>query len=97
LRSTFESAATEGWTARGGSAARVAVVSDDVHSGTYSLLTTGRTANWNGASINAAGKLCNGSRYTVAAWVKMAPGEPDTQLRVSIQRTFGASPTTTRS
>ena len=62
------------------------MTSADAHTGTYSLLTTGRQANFDGASINAAGKLCNGSRYKVTVWVKMAPGQPDTQIRLSLQR-----------
>ena len=49
----------------------------DAHSGTYSLLTTGRQAAFDGAAINAAGKLCNGSRYTVSVWVKLAPGRAE--------------------
>jgi endo-1,4-beta-xylanase len=31
----------------------------------------------------------NGSRYRVSMWAKLAPGEPDAMLRVSIQRTYG--------
>ena len=69
------------------------MTNSDAHSGTYSLLTTGRQAAFDGAAINAAGKLCNGSRYTVSVWVKLAPGEPDSQIRVSLQRSLGTTTT----
>ena len=54
----------------------VAVTNADAHAGTHSLLTTGRQAAFDGAAINAAGKLFNGSRYRVSVWAKLAPGEP---------------------
>ena len=54
---------------------------------------SGRQAAFDGAAVNAAGKLCNGSRYTVSVWVGMAPGEPNTQIRVSLQRTLGTATT----
>jgi endo-1,4-beta-xylanase len=69
------------------------VTTTDAHGGSHSLLTTGRQAAFDGAAINAAGKLCNGSRYVVSVWVKMAPGEPNTQIRVSLQRSFAGATT----
>ena len=92
LHSNFESGTREGWGPRIGRET-VAVTNADAHSGTFSLLTTGRQAAFDGAAINAAGKLCNGSRYTVSVWVKLAPGEPNTQVRVSLQRSFGGTTT----
>jgi endo-1,4-beta-xylanase len=88
IHTDFETATTEGWGPRIGRET-VSVTTADAHGGAYSLLTTGRQAAFDGAAINAAGKLCNGSRYTVSVWAKLAPGEPTSQLRVSIQRTFG--------
>ena len=90
IHSDFETGTREGWGPRIGRE-MVAVTNSDAHSGTYSLLTTGRQAAFDGAAINAAGKLCNGSRYTVSVWVKLAPGEPDSQIRVSLQRSFGST------
>jgi len=92
IHTNFESGTREGWGARIGREL-VAVTNSDAHSGTFSLLTTGRQAAFDGAAINAAGKLCNGSRYTVSVWVRLAPGEPDTQIRVSLQRTLGSTTT----
>jgi len=87
IHTDFETGTSEGWAPRIGRET-VAVTSADAHGGSYSLLTTGRQAAFDGAAINAAGKLCNGSRYVVDLWAKLAPGEPTSQLRVSIQRTF---------
>ena len=88
IHTNFESGTPEGWTPRIGRET-LAVTNADAHESTYSLLTTGRQATFDGPSINAAGKLCNGSRYNIGLWVKLAPGTPDTQLRVSLQRSLG--------
>jgi endo-1,4-beta-xylanase len=92
LRSDFESGGTEGWAPRIGRET-VMVTTADAHGGQNSLLTTGRQAAFDGAAINAAGKLCNGSRYRISVWIKLAPGEPDSQVRVSLQRTFAGATT----
>jgi endo-1,4-beta-xylanase len=88
IHTNFETGTTQGWGPRIGRET-VAVTTADAHTGTFSLLTTGRQAAFDGPSINAAGKLCNGSRYNVSVWVKLAPGQPASQIRVSLQRTFG--------
>ena len=85
MHSSFETGTREGWVPRIGRE-MVAVTNSDAHSGNYSLLTTGRQAAFDGAAINAAGKLCSGSRYNVSVWVKLAPGESSSQIRVSLQR-----------
>lgn len=90
ILTNFEDNTTQGWRPRIGRET-VAVTSADAHSGSFSLLTTGRQQSFDGPSINAAGKLCNGSRYNISVWAKLAPGEPDSQLRVSIQRSLGGT------
>src|SRR6185503_6189909 len=92
IRSDFESGTREGWGPRIGRES-VTVTTADAHGGTHSLLTTGRQAAFDGAAINAAGKLCNGARYVVSVWVKMAPEQPNTQIRVSLQRRFAGATT----
>jgi len=87
IHSDFESGTREGWGPRIGRET-VAVTTADAHGGSYSLLTTGRQAAFDGAAFNAAGKLCNGSRYQVTFWAKLAPGQAPSQLRVSVQRTL---------
>jgi endo-1,4-beta-xylanase len=87
IHSSFESGTREGWAPRIGRET-LTVTTADAHGGAYSLLTTGRQAAFDGPAINAAGKLCNGSRYQVTLWAKLAPGQAPSQLRVSIQRTL---------
>jgi endo-1,4-beta-xylanase len=84
--SNFEDGTSQGWTNRGPET--VAVTNADAHTGSYALLTSNRTSSWNGPSHNAQCKMHNGSRYRVSLWAKLAPGEPDAMLRVSIQRTL---------
>ena len=90
IHTAFETGTTEGWRPRIGRET-LTVTTADQHAGSYSLLTTGRQAAFDGAAIDAAGKLCNGSRYNISVWVKLAPGEPSTQIRVSIQRSLGGT------
>src|SRR5262249_27904880 len=42
-------------------------------------------------SINALTKMTKGFRYKISVWVKLAPGEPATNLRVSVQRTLSGA------
>jgi endo-1,4-beta-xylanase len=88
LVSTFESGGREGWGPRIGDET-VTVTSADAHSGANSLLTTGRTTAFRGVAVNVTNIMFNGSRYKVSLWAKLAPGEPPTQLRVSLQRNAG--------
>jgi endo-1,4-beta-xylanase len=88
IHASFETGTREGWGPRIGRET-VTATTADAHAGSFSLLTTGRQAAFDGPAINAAGKLCNGSRYLVSVWARLAPGQPSSQLRVSIQRTLG--------
>jgi endo-1,4-beta-xylanase len=90
IHTNFETGTAEGWRPRIGPE-MLTVTAADAHGGTYSLLTTGRQAAFDGPNINAAGKMCNGSRYTISLWAKLAPGQPAAQLRVSIQRTLSGA------
>jgi endo-1,4-beta-xylanase len=82
--SDFEDNTKQGWGSRTGTEA-VNITTADAHGGSHSLLITGRTQNFQGPSHDATGKMCNGSQYAVIAWVKMAPNQPATQIRVSVQ------------
>lgn len=86
--SDFEDGTPQGWVGRG--TAVVANVTDDAHTGSRSLRVTGRTAPWNGPTRNVLCKFHNGSSYRVSAWVKLLPGQPASQIRVSLQRTPSA-------
>jgi endo-1,4-beta-xylanase len=91
--STFESNTREGWAPRIGDEV-LTVTSADQHSGMFSLLTSGRTSAFRGPSFNVTNVMFNGSRYRISLWAKLAPGEPASQLRVSLQRNLGSFPAT---
>src|SRR5262245_29533796 len=86
--SDFETGAREGWAPRIGREV-LTVTTADANSGNRSLLTTGRMAAFDGPSFNVTNVMFNGSRYRVSLWAKLAPGEPNSQLRVSLQRNAG--------
>jgi endo-1,4-beta-xylanase len=90
IHSTFEDGTAQHWTPRIGEEL-LTVTTADQHSGSFSLLTTGRQHAFSGPSLNAAGKLCNGSQYRVSVWARLAPGEASTQLRVSLQRSLAGT------
>jgi endo-1,4-beta-xylanase len=86
--SGFESNTTEGWKSRI-NVETVAPTNADAHSGNFSLLTSGRTAAFQGPAFDVTNVMFNGSQYVVSVWAKLAPGQPDSQLRVSLQRNAG--------
>jgi endo-1,4-beta-xylanase len=81
----FEDGTTQGWGPRGEAA--VSVATDMAHSGSYSLLTTDRKAEWQGATMNVAGVLEAGSMYEIGAYVRLAEGEPASRVIITMQRT----------
>ena len=91
--STFETGTREGWAPRIGDET-LTVTTADAHSGAFSLLTSGRTSAFRGPAFNVTNVMFNGSRYRISLWAKLAPGEPSSQLRVSLQRNLGSVTTT---
>ncbi len=87
ITSTFEDGTTDGWSSRSGSST-VAVASGVAHTGTYSLLTTGRTANWDGPSISVSDKMYVGSTYNLSVWVLLTPTDGSSHvINMSLQTT----------
>ena len=85
LATDFEDGTTQGWGPRG--SVTVEAITEDAQSGSYSLKTTGRTANWNGPSINVLGSLQPGGVYEISGYVKLVAGQPASRLIISMQRT----------
>src|SRR5439155_2139413 len=56
--------------------------------GTHSLKTTGRTAGFNGPSLNLFGQLNKGASYRITVSVRMVAGEAPTTIRATMQRTI---------
>ncbi|WP_245529018.1 endo-1,4-beta-xylanase [Beutenbergia cavernae] len=89
VTSDFEDGTTQGWSGRG--SASVAVTADAAHDGAASLLVTGRTQAWNGASLDVTSAFEAGTTYGVDLWLRLATGAEPTDLRVSVQRDAGGS------
>jgi endo-1,4-beta-xylanase len=88
ITSTFEDGGLDGWSSRTGSSAVTNSVAA-AHSGTHSLLTTGRTANFDGPQINVSNKMYNGSKYNISAWVMLVPTDGSNHvINMSLQTTL---------
>ncbi|MEZ0447261.1 endo-1,4-beta-xylanase [Cellulomonas sp. ICMP 17802] len=72
LQSDFETPDPAPWGPRG--PVTLAVTGSDAHSGSGSLLVSGRTGDWNGPATSVAELFTAGTAYTVSAWVRLAPG-----------------------
>lgn len=91
ISSTFEDGGADGWSSRSGSST-VANSTDVAHTGTHSLLTTGRIANWDGPSINVSDKMYVGSEYNISAWVQLTPADGSSHvLNISLQTTLSGN------
>lgn len=88
----FEDGTLQSWNPRGASVV-LANSTETAHAGTHSLQVTGRTATWNGPDINVTNRFSNGSRYRVSVWIKLAPGELATNMRVTLERVLNGSTT----
>ena len=90
ITSTFEDGGLDGWGGRAG--ATVSNVSGISHSGSNSLLTTGRTANYDGPKIDVSNKMYNGSQYAISVWVRMQPTDGTTHIiNMSLQTTLNGT------
>src|SRR5690242_12255993 len=66
VQNDFEDGTTQGWASRGSAA--LASVTDVAHAGTHSLKTTGRTATWNGPSLDVRSLLQKGATYQISGF-----------------------------
>ena len=87
LQHDFEDGTLQGWIPRGGSVVLSNTTEARVRTGTRSLKTTGRTAGFNGPSLNLLGQLTKGATYQVTVSVRLVTGEAPTTVRVTMQRT----------
>lgn len=90
ISSTFEDG-VDGWSSRSGSST-VASSTAAAHSGSASLLVTGRTANWDGPQISVSNKMYVGSAYSISAWVMLVPTDGSQHtMNISLQTTSGGN------
>jgi endo-1,4-beta-xylanase len=91
ITTNFEDGGMDGWSSRSGSSS-VTNSTAAAHSGTHSLLTTGRIGNWDGPSISVSNKMYNGSVYNVSGWVLLTPADGSSHvINVSLQTTLSGN------
>jgi endo-1,4-beta-xylanase len=77
---------TANWQIRGsGVVLQSASAPQPVHSGTKSLLVSGRSANWKGVMQPMLNTLVKGKTYLVSAWVRLPQGTEET-VKLSFQK-----------
>jgi endo-1,4-beta-xylanase len=91
ITSTFEDGGLDGWGSRSGSSTLTNTTAE-AHSGTHSLLVTGRIANWDGPQISVSDKMYNGSRYSISVWVMLQPTDGSSHIiNMSLQTTLAGN------
>lgn len=83
LSSDFEDGTTQGWFGRG--TAELAASDAQAAGGSYSLLTTGRTANWHGPAYDVLDILLPRAVYRFDAQVRMLSGDPTATVQMTMQ------------
>ncbi|HEX6685400.1 MAG TPA: non-reducing end alpha-L-arabinofuranosidase family hydrolase [Candidatus Limnocylindrales bacterium] len=73
---------TSGWSVFG--AGTLASNTSVIHGGARSLLYTGRTASWNGASQSATSMLQNGASFTTSVWMRTQSGTPTAKVTLQL-------------
>jgi len=82
----FEDGDTQGWRSREDKST-VSVASDMAYSGSYSLLVSDRTEDFEGATVDVIDLLEAGDTYLISGYVRLADGEPNSRVIMTMQRT----------
>ena len=88
----LETGNPSGWSVNG--AGTIAASTAQKHSGTYSLLHTGRTATWNGPLQNLTSKVQSGVTYTCSGWVRL-DNTASSSVTMTIKKVDGGGTTYT--
>src|SRR5689334_11641209 len=83
VQNDWEDGTLQGWTPRGDSAV-LTNTTDVAHGGTHSLKTTGRTAGFNGPSLDVSRLLTKGATCQITVSVRLVSGTPATQLKITV-------------
>jgi endo-1,4-beta-xylanase len=86
IQNDFEDGTLQGWIPRGSTV--LTNTTESANTGTHSLKTAGRTAEWNGPSLDLFGKFLKGATYQIDASVRLVAGQPAGLIRVTMQRTL---------
>ena len=86
--SGFETSTT-GWSVFGGGSATITRSTDQAHSGTHSLLITGRTQNYQGPQHSVLDLITPGTSYRMSVWGRLAASNPTGSLIVTLRYACG--------
>ena len=92
VSTNFEDAQTDGWIPRG-TGSTLSASTNQANTGSYSLLTTGRTQSFGGPSIDLSSSLTRGQLYIFTIYVRMAEGEANDSIKMTMQSTINGSNT----
>jgi len=91
ITTTFADGGLDGWTSRSGSSTLTNVAPPvlDPNGDARALLTTGRTANFDGPQISVNNKMYVGSVYNIGAYVMLVPTDGSSHvINMSLQTTL---------
>jgi endo-1,4-beta-xylanase len=94
ITTTFADGSLDGWSSRTGNSTLTNVVPpvQDPNQDARALLTTGRTANYDGPQINVSDKMYVGSEYNISAWVLLMPADGSSHvINMSLQTTLNGT------
>src|SRR5689334_6772542 len=83
IQNDFEDGTLQGWVPRSSGSVVLTNTTETAFGGTHSLKTTGRTAAFNGPSLNLTSQLAKGGRYQVGVAVRLVAGSAPTTIRVT--------------
>jgi endo-1,4-beta-xylanase len=91
ITTTFADGGLDGWSSRTGNSTLTNVVPPvlDPNNDARAVLTTGRSANYDGPQINVSDKMYVGSEYNISTWVLLTPADGSTHvINMSLQTTL---------
>jgi endo-1,4-beta-xylanase len=90
ITTTFADGGVDGWSSRAGSTVSNAVPPVlDPNNDANALLTTGRTADYDGPQISVSNKMYVGSEYNISGWVLLTPADGSSHvINMSLQTTL---------
>jgi endo-1,4-beta-xylanase len=94
IATTFADGSLDGWSSRTGNSTLTNVVPPvpDPNQDARALLTTGRSANFDGPQINVSDKMYVGSEYNISAWVLLTPADGSSHvINMSLQTTLNGT------
>jgi len=94
IATNFADGSLDGWSSRTGNSTLTNVVSSvaDPNGNTHSLLTTGRSANYDGPQISVNNKMYPGSKYNISVFVMLQPTDGSSHvINMSLQTTLNGN------